>query len=88
MVHKGQIWMQKHYGWQLVSYLSPETVNLPLFLYNTGFDPWNESNKGLADLLEKELQLGIAMTSDRSKPTQPPPGFTSPASHGLNIGKC
>jgi CCR4-NOT transcription complex subunit 4 len=49
-----------------------------------GFDPWNESNKGLADLLEKELQLGIAVPSDPSKATQPPPGFTTPANHGMN----
>ncbi|XP_063956900.1 CCR4-NOT transcription complex subunit 4-like isoform X1 [Lytechinus pictus] len=37
-----------------------------------GFDPWQESSQGLADLLEKELQL-----NQPSKITQPPPGFNS-----------
>lgn len=42
-----------------------------------GFDPWNESSKGLADLLEKELQLGTLPTTNSSnvQVTQPPPGF-------------
>ena len=50
---------------------------------HTGFDPWNESSKGLADLLEKELQLGTpATTASNVQVTQPPPGFNpSPFNH-------
>ncbi len=75
-----------HTDWQAAfGFTSSDTAKDLLNEDDLGFDPWNESNKGLADLLEKELQLGIAMTSDRSKPTQPPPGFTSPANHSLSI---
>ncbi|XP_071487774.1 CCR4-NOT transcription complex subunit 4-like isoform X1 [Diadema antillarum] len=44
-----------------------------------GFDPWKESSQGLADLLEKELQLTppTALTPP-TKLTQPPPGFGMP----------
>ncbi|XP_071852582.1 CCR4-NOT transcription complex subunit 4-like isoform X2 [Apostichopus japonicus] len=35
-----------------------------------GFDPWNESSKGLAALLEKELQLN---STETDHPAQPPP---------------
>ncbi|XP_033638847.1 CCR4-NOT transcription complex subunit 4-like [Asterias rubens] len=75
-----------HTDWQAAfGFTSSETAKDLLNEDDLGFDPWNESNKGLADLLEKELQLGIAMTTDRSKPTQPPPGFTSPANHSLGF---
>ncbi|XP_072046345.1 LOW QUALITY PROTEIN: CCR4-NOT transcription complex subunit 4-like [Amphiura filiformis] len=51
-----------------------------------GFDPWNESSKGLADLLEKELQLGTSPAAS-SQVTQPPPGFNpSPFNHTLGFG--
>ncbi|XP_022096362.1 CCR4-NOT transcription complex subunit 4-like [Acanthaster planci] len=71
-----------HTDWQAAFGFSSGTKDL-LNEDDLGFDPWNESNKGLADLLEKELQLGIAVASDPVKATQPPPGFTIPANHGL-----
>lgn len=62
-----------------------------------GFDPWNESSKGLAALLETELQLSEEqkpplppVSNTFSKPssfsammTQPPPGFVLPPNHVL-----
>nr|XP_006816490.1 PREDICTED: CCR4-NOT transcription complex subunit 4-like isoform X2 [Saccoglossus kowalevskii] len=45
-----------------------------------GFDPWDESSKGLAEIMEKELQLN-STENNRASPepdrTQPPPGFNN-----------
>ncbi|XP_077978128.1 CCR4-NOT transcription complex subunit 4-like isoform X2 [Glandiceps talaboti] len=48
-----------------------------------GFDPWDESSKGLAEIMEKELQLNSSppnMNSTSAPPDRthiPPPGFNN-----------
>ena len=42
----------------------------------TGFDPWRESSKALADMIEKE-QVSLAYDNTDRLKTVPPPGFSS-----------
>ena len=52
------------------------------FFVISGFDPWDESSKALADLIEKETNINSYLNNvhglpEQSRPKNLPPGFSS-----------